>query len=189
MPLYTFRARTASGAKVTGTGESATPIELGRILHDEQRLFLVSAEEPRKKSRKLSLSIPFFGGVAFVEKMLFTRHLSVMVEAGLDLPRAFEVLIRQTRSKKFKKALSDIREDIVRGQRIGESLGKHADIFDELFVSMVGVGEESGRLVEVLELLADQMEKSHTLRARVRGALIYPAIVVFAMIGIGILMF
>jgi len=62
-------------------------------------------------------------------------------------------------------------------------------VFDELFVSMVSVGEESGRLVEVLQLLADQMEKSHTLRARIRGALIYPAIVVIAMVGIGILMF
>ncbi|OHA48955.1 MAG: hypothetical protein A2806_04675 [Candidatus Terrybacteria bacterium RIFCSPHIGHO2_01_FULL_48_17] len=189
MPLYKFRARTESGSEVSGTREAANTIELGRILHSDQRLFLVSAEQADKRGRKLSISLPFLGGVPFVERMLFTRHLSVMVEAGLDLPRAFEVLIRQTRSPKFRKTLADLREDIVRGQRIGESLGKHPDVFDELFVSMVSVGEESGRLVEVLQLLADQMEKSHTLRARIRGALIYPAIVVIAMVGIGILMF
>lgn len=129
-----------------------------------------------------------FFGVSLAEKMLFARHLAVMIGAGLSLNRALEILALQTSSKKLSGVLREICEAVKKGQAFSDALAKYPTIFSTLFVSMVRVGEAGGNLEEILKLLAEQMKKDHTLRSSVKSAMIYPSVIVVAMIGIGIAM-
>jgi len=189
MPRYIYTAKTQEGEDKSGTAEAKTERELARTLR-QQGLILIRAEleEKEKKKRKFEISLPFFGGVSLVEKMMFTRNLQVMIAAGLPLPRAIGTLAEQAKSRKFKKALLGIREEITRGKSFSDSLSPYPDIFPELFQSMVKVGEEAGTIEEVLTILAQQMEREHDLKSKVKGAMIYPAIIICAMLGIGIMM-
>ena len=189
MPKYIYTAKTSTGESQTGTMEAKDEHQLARTLR-QQGLILIRAEleEKEKKKRKFEISLPFFGGVSLTEKMMFTRNLQVMIAAGLPLPRAIGTLAEQAKSKKFKKALLGIGEEITRGKSFSDSLSPYSDIFPELFQSMVKVGEEAGTLEEVLTVLSQQMEREHDLKSKVTGAMIYPAIIILAMLGIGILM-
>ena len=111
-----------------------------------------------------------------------------MIGAGISLPRALETLASQSKNKKFKNALINIAEEITKGKSFSNALTSHSDIFSELFINMVKVGEEAGTLEDVLKVLTNQMEREYELKSRVKGAMIYPAIIISAMIGIGILM-
>ncbi len=156
----------------------------------EQGFILVKAELEKGlgEKREFEFSLPFFGGVSLTEKMMFTRNLQVMIAAGIPLPRALGILVAQAKSKNFKKALDEIKEEIIKGKSFSESLVKYPEIFSELFQSMLKVGEESGTLDQSLKVLTRQMEREHELKSKIQGALMYPAVIILAMIGIGILM-
>lgn len=119
--------------------------------------------------------------VSFQEKVLFTKHLDTMVKAGIPIPEALDTLFEQARSPYFKKVISVIQKDVQNGQSLAKSLRKHSDVFDEFYTSLIEVAEESGTLEENLDFLAKQMTKDFRLRKKVQGALMYPALVVFAM--------
>jgi type IV pilus assembly protein PilC len=111
-----------------------------------------------------------------------------MIAAGLPLPRAIKSLSKQVKNPKFGKALSKIKDKLVEGKSLSESLGYYPSIFPELFKSMIKVGEEAGTLENVLKTLSMQMEKEHTLKDRLKSAMIYPTIIICAMIAVGALM-
>ncbi len=119
---------------------------------------------------------------------MFTRNLQVMISAGVPLPRSLNILATQAKNKKFKKALLAVIEEVMKGKGFSESLKEYPEIFPELFVSMIKVGEEAGTLEEVLKNLTYQMEREHDLRSKIMGAMIYPAVIITAMVGIGALM-
>lgn len=126
-----------------------------------------------------------FTGVTFLEKLLFTKHLATMVNAGITLPEALSVLIKQTKSIYFKKVLTEILQSIENGKSLAKSLLKHKHEFDELYVSLVSVGEESGTLEKNLEFLAKQLGKDYSLRNKIRGSLMYPTLVFTASLTMG----
>lgn len=161
--------------------------ELARILK-KKGFILISAEEEGKTKKGLALEISFLTRVSLVEKMMFTRNLRVMISAGISLPRALEILSRQSKSKKFSDIILSLKQDIVKGNSFSNSLAKHPEAFSQLFASMIRVGEAGGRLEEVLGILTKQMSKEHELKQKIVGALIYPAVIVFTMIIIGIAM-
>lgn len=119
---------------------------------------------------------------------MFARHLSVMIGADLPLTRSLEILALQTKSKRLARALGDITERIKKGGAFSDALAQYPRIFSGLFVNMVRVGETGGNLEEILKLLAEQMKKDHSLRSRVKGAMIYPAVIICAMTGVAIAM-
>lgn len=187
--LYSFRAVDKLGQSVTGEREAASERELADALRREGFLLLEAEAAGKIKSKKLSFEIPNpFRRVTLVERMLFARNLAVMVGAGLVLNRSLEALDEQSGNPKFKKILVDLRESIVAGKTFSESLRPYEKIFGILFINMVEAGEISGNLVKVLKILAKQMKRDHDIRAKVRGAMIYPAIVLFALVLIGVLM-
>ena len=189
MPRYFYTAKSLKGEEKSGIMEAKDIHQLAKKLREQDFILIrAEAEEEKIKKRKLIISFPFFGGVSLKEKMFFTRNLQVMISAGLPLPRALETLASQTKSKKFKKILSAIREDIIKGKSFSEALFPYPNVFSELFQSMVKVGEEAGTLEEVLKILASQMEKEQELKSKIQGAMIYPAVIICALIGIGILM-
>ena len=190
MPQYFYTAKSFKGEIETGTLEAGTKKELSKILHQEGYV-LIRAEaelEIKDKKNKFEISLSFFGKVSLTEKMMFTRNLRVMVSAGVSLPRSLSILSTQSKNPKFKKALAEILEAVNKGKSLSESLKKYPEIFSELFVSMIKAGEESGTLENVLKNLAYQMEKEHDLRSKIIGAMVYPAVIIFAMVGIGVLM-
>ncbi len=187
--LYLYKARSFSGEMISGAREAKNEKELALGLKNEG-LILTAAEikGQSKKSFLGSFSSLGIGGVSLVEKMMFTRNLKVMVSAGISLPRAIKILSEQTKSSKMKKALLAISEEILQGKSLSEVLAKYPHIFSELFCSMIKVGEEAGTLEKVLGVLAMQMERSHELKSKIKGAMIYPMVIVGAMIMIAILM-
>lgn len=129
-----------------------------------------------------------FEKVKTEEKIMFARNLGAMIKAGLSLTRAISVIERQTKNTKMKKILLSISSDLGGGNTLGSALSKFPEIFSPLFVSMVGAGEESGDLSGSLKNVSEQMERSNNLRKKIKGAMIYPSIIVVAMIIIGVLM-
>lgn len=189
MPKYFYTARSQTGELKSGAMEAKSEKELSKLLRQEGYLLVKAGLEGKDSKKKwLEISLPFFGRVGLKEKMFFTRNLGVMVAAGISLPRAVRILSEQTKSKKFKQVLINIAQSLTEGESFSQALSRHSGIFSELFQNMIKVGEESGTLEEVLRVLSEQMEKEHELKSRIASAMIYPAVIIAAMTGIGILM-
>ncbi len=188
MPKFFYTAKnTATGETSGGELEAKDEKTLAQDLR-AQGMLLTSFKEEAVTS---AIQIKFFdrfNRVPLKEKMTFTRNLAVMVSSGLTISRAVHNLSLQTGNKMFKKILESVNDDLQAGKTLSEGLGRYPNVFNELFVNMVYVGEISGNLEEVLGVLALQLEKENDLLSKVRGALIYPAVIVSVMIAIGILM-
>lgn len=122
------------------------------------------------------------------DKIVLASNLSAMLSAGLPVSRALAVAERQARNPKLKHTLLMVRGDIQKGGALYAALDKFPNIFSKLFVAMVRAGEKSGTLDEALTSISDQLGNAYALKKRVKGALIYPSIIVFAIIAIGFLM-
>lgn len=122
------------------------------------------------------------------DKVLFARNLGAMLAAGLSLTRALSVIERQTKNPKLSATVNEIASDVRRGATLHEALAKFPKLFSKLFVAMTRAGEEGGSLPDSLTVVSDQMERMYQLKKKIRGALIYPSIIVIAIIGIGALM-
>ncbi len=188
MPKFLYTAKNiTTGENSGGEMEAKDEASLARDLRE--RGFLLTSHKELEAAK--TLDIRFFDrfiSVPLKEKMVFTRNLAVMVSSGLTVSRAIHNLSAQTKNKRFKTILLSIYDDVQGGKMLSEGMAKHPGVFNELFVNMVGVGEVSGNLEEVLGILALQLEKENDLLSKVRGALIYPAVIIVAMIGIAILM-
>lgn len=186
MATFTYSALRKDGSRYEGTREAKDRLALFSELRREGETILSVKEHTR--AFVLGDVLAFVGGVSTVEKITSVRNLSAMIKAGLSLSRALSILERQTPNHTFKKILSALNADIQKGSPLNTALAKFPRVFSPLLVSMVRAGEETGGLSEALAVVAVQMERTHALVKRVRGALIYPSIVVCAMVGIGILM-
>ncbi|RMD59232.1 type II secretion system F family protein [Candidatus Parcubacteria bacterium] len=129
-----------------------------------------------------------FSSVPLKEKLFFVQHLGLMLRSGISLSVALKTLGEQTENPKLKKILKEIASKVDKGNSFAECLEPYKNIFGEMFVNMVAAGEASGKLENVLQQIYLQMKKEHALISRIKGALTYPAIIVIAMIGIGIFM-
>lgn len=185
--LLSYKARTIKGEIKTGKMVAKDKAELSKMLR-AQGLILVSTDE-KKPGIGMDIKLPkFLQRVSSMDRMLFTRHLGIMLKAGLPFSRAITVLAEQTSNHYFKDVLMQVQDDVQKGSQLGEALEKHPKAFDELFVNMIKVGETGGNLEEVLDLLYVQIKKSHELVSRIRGAMMYPAVIILAMFIVGALM-
>jgi type IV pilus assembly protein PilC len=164
--------------------------ELYKLVRESGDEIVEIKETATSKGLHMEISLGgLFKRVKTVEKINFARNLGSMLEAGLALSRALSVLERQSHNKAFKKILVELISDISKGATLSDAMAKHPKIFNQLFISMVHAGEQSGTLAESFKVVSNQMDKSHTLERKVKGALIYPGVILCAMILIGILMF
>jgi type IV pilus assembly protein PilC len=195
MPIFTFSAVNKAGNTTKGEREAGSRQALAQTLKQEG-LFLLDAQEKGTKSAKAgdnwNLNLDDFIGklrpIKLTDKMFFARNLAVMIKAGLSLTRAIDALAEQTSNPKFKKILADVNDSVTKGTSFADSLRPHEKVFSSLFVNMVAVGEVTGKLTLVLKLLGNQMKKDSDLKKRVRGAMIYPAIILSVLVIVGILM-
>ncbi|MCH2133738.1 MAG: type II secretion system F family protein [Phycisphaerales bacterium] len=144
----------------------------------------------KKGGRKKGFSLAI-GGVNKKNLTLFTRQLSTLQDAGLPLLRSIQILEQQQKAGKLKTVLGDVSDDVESGTSLSESMAKHPKAFDRLYSKMVNAGEIGGVLDIILQRLANFMEKSQRLRRRIKGAMIYPIVVILIAVVIvtGIMVF
>lgn len=150
-----------------------------------------AVETPKQKEKEKKLNISFienvFSKISVKDKIFFVQQVGIMVQTGISLGIALKTLAEQTVNKKFKAILTDLQTTVERGNLLSEGLEQHKKVFGELFVNMVRAGESSGKLEEVLKQLFVQMKKDHDIISKVKSAMIYPAVVVTAMVGVAIM--
>ncbi|MCX6713764.1 MAG: type II secretion system F family protein [Candidatus Vogelbacteria bacterium] len=191
MKLY-YRAKKLNGEEVTGTHESTDRFALTRELKEKDLTVFFVSEKPLGAGQRKILSLSWLGflfkHISLKEKIIFVKNLGVMIGSGLSLTRTLSVLERQTGSSYLRKIISDLNDKINGGQNLSTAFANYPNVFSEILVAMTAVGEETGKLPETLKTVSEQLTKNYELRRKVSGALIYPAIVIIAIVVIGILM-
>ncbi len=197
MPTFQYEALNAAGKPQKGTVDASSSEEAVQRIK-AQGFFPTSvreqkakkgaagdgAEAPakaRKKQKELSFS---FGKVSAKKLTLFTRQLSTLQDAGLPLLRSLQILEGQQRPGKLKNILTDVCEDVEGGSSLSEAMAKHPAAFDKLYTKMVAAGEVGGVLDIILQRLAEFMEKAQRLKRKIKGAMVYPSVVVCVAVAI-----
>ncbi len=120
--------------------------------------------------------------------MLFSRHMEVMIKSGMQILQSLEILKKQTKSRAFNKILDSLIADVKNGHFLSAGLERYPNVFGDFFINLVRVGETSGTLSENLQYLTEELKKKDELKKKVRGAMIYPIVIMFATLGITSLM-
>ncbi len=169
-----------SGKTDKGTiqkGELAANSKEEVMAYLRKRKIVPTTVTPKQKTSLFSVS---FGGGRATDKdiVVFTRQFAVMIDAGLPLVQALEILSKQTENKALAKVISDVKTDVEGGSTYADALKKHPRIFSDLYSNMVAAGESGGILDTILNRLAGYIEKSMLLKRKVKGAMIYPGVVI-----------
>lgn len=189
MTRFNYKTQNNTGKIETGAIEATDKFSLAAQFKNEGKIVISIDEFKQKDYFKLEVINEMLSRIKLQDKIIFARNLSAMINAGLSLSRALGVLERQTTNLKFKKVLQSLTDNISKGKSLSEGMKEFPNVFPPLFVSMVGAGEESGNLADSLLIVGNQLEKTYLLKKKIKGAMIYPAIVISAMIIIAILMF
>ncbi len=184
---FKYKAQTKTGKVIDGFKESADKFSLARELREEGSIPL-SIEESNGKGKKNFLKLTIFSGVSLSEKIIFTNNLGGMLTAGLSLTRALSILEKQTTNPTLKKVLTSLIDGVSAGVTMSDSMKKFPKVFSPLFVSMVHSGEESGGLPKALGEVGVNLKKSYDLNKKIKGALMYPSIILCVIFIIAILM-
>ena len=187
MPLFHYKTIDLAGNIVEGEMEAQNRLDVPPKLKKDGVSVIYVEEKKNKIISNFNINIPFLSGVSTHDKITFARNLGSMVEAGLTVTKALSIMEKQSKGE-LKKILIKISEDVSQGKTLSDGMKKHSKTFSSLFVSMVKAGEESGNLVSSLKNVSLQMEKSYLLNKKIRGAMIYPIIILSLMVVIGVLM-
>jgi len=182
--IFRYEALDNQGAKTTGLVEADNSQEADSLLKDNG-LILVSLEVANIKK---GLSLSFLERISMKDIVIFARQFSIMISAGVPMVQSLRILVNQTENKKFKKVIGEIGDEVEGGAALSDSLSKRPKIFSNFFVSVVRSGERSGKLDDVLDYLADEISKDYDMGAKIKGAMIYPTVVIIGMVIIGIVM-
>lgn len=175
---FTYKAKDIQGNDHTGNVESHDIHAAASIIRKKGLIVISLSPKGQPVNKFLDR---FLNRVGFSDLVIMTRQLATMVGSGLVLSEAMEILAEQQANKTLQKALAEITRDIDGGLTLAQALSKYPDIFPRLYVNLVRAGETSGKLDAVLLQMADGLEKDREFRARIRGAMIYPAIVLAMM--------
>ena len=179
MAVYVWRGKNRYGDSVGGERVASSVEEVTRILQKEQ-IQVVNVAPKRK-----GFAIPFFKRekVKLKELAVYSRQLSVLIDAELPLIQSLNILSEQTRNKYFKRVINTVREDVEAGSTLNQAKRKFPKAFDDLYCNLIASGEQSGSLDIMLRRLAEYIEKTVKLRSKVKQAMIYPvAIAAFAVV-------
>jgi len=188
MTKFIYTAEKSDGEVYKGTAEVADRFELYSLVRREGGKIVSVEEEGGKSVWSLQYWNSKLTTVKEYDKILMSRNLGAMLGAGLPLSRSLAVLERQTKNPRLSATISQVSSDVRKGETLHASLAKHPKIFSDLFVAMVRAGEEGGDLPTSLKVVSEQMERMYDLKKKIRGAMIYPSIILIAIFGIGVVM-
>lgn len=185
MAVFTYKAKDLQGLEHKGEIESGDIRSALLVLR--RKGLIVIGLDPKATSGG-NFFDKFFHKVGFNDVVTFTRQLATMIGAGLVLSESIDILEEQQENKNFKKALGEVSHDIKGGITLAAALARHPRVFPSIYVNLVKSGEASGKLDQVLLRMADSLEKDREFRSKVKGALIYPVVVLTMMLAVIILM-
>jgi len=191
MPKFTYIGEDNEGSKITKTVEADDRYAVYDIARrDGHKISSIDAGGSFSLKKFINVERINYklSRVSQDELVMVTRNLGSMINAGLTVTRALSVIQRQTTNPRLSGTITAILERINNGDQFNQALQEFPETFDDMYIAMVRAGEESGRLSETLQTLAIQMQKSSSLKKRIKGAMFYPIIVIAVMIVIGILM-
>ncbi len=186
MPNFKYVAKSQDGATTAGTLESTDRTGVIDALR-KQNLIIVSVSEAQS-GFKLNFSIGHKKKIRLDDLVIFSRQLATMVDAGIPLVGALDILSEQMEHKTFQEVIRKVRNDVETGSNLSDAMAKHKTTFSALFVNMVKAGESSGMLDEILDRVASYLEKTSALQKKVKSALMYPAVVSTMAFGITLLL-
>ncbi len=177
MPVFEYKGKTVTGSPIEGELKAKDRAELERILRRNKVLV-------DKISRKPSqINIKFGSGIKKVHISRFTRQFATMIGAGLPMVQCLDILSKQMDSPEFRRIIAEIKDSVSSGSTLSEAMKKHTKAFDDLYVNMVEAGEMGGALDTILVRLAGYREKADSLARKIKGAMVYPAVVSVVAIG------
>jgi len=186
---FNIKARNSSGELYEREVEAPDRFAVFRQLKKEGDEDLLSLKEVApSKIFSSNIISNFFGRISTHEKIMLYKNFGSMLKAGLPISRALEIMEKQTKNKKLKEVIGKLLDYIQKGTSLHEAMSNFPKVFNALAISMVKVGEEGGKLSESLESISLQLERVYFIQRKVRGAMIYPLIIISVMIVIGILM-
>src|SRR3954449_6074522 len=174
MSTFVFKAVDLAGVPTRGEIEASDKQTVSSQLR-AKGLIVIDIEEQAAASAGDILAR--FRGVKATDLTIGTRQLSTMVSSGMSLLRALYVIEEQTENDKLREAWAEVRRDVEAGLELSDALGRHPDIFNDLYVAMVAAGESGGILDATLTRVADQLEKDDSLRRQIRAAMVYPSLI------------
>jgi type IV pilus assembly protein PilC len=175
MPVFRYTGKTRAGAPQRGEIEASDRASATAVLR--QRQILVTSIRP--KSKELQIKIPGLGSkITEQAVVIFTRQFATMIEAGLPLVQCLDILARQSENKEFARVIGQVKTDVESGDSFADALRKHPRVYSDFYVNMVEAGETGGILDTILARLAAYMEKAAALKSQVKGAMVYPAVII-----------
>ena len=188
MPEYLYKARESSGQIVEGVVEAMSIADASTVLADRNLSVVTLVPREKKKVYEMSLGSLLGAHVKKRDIVVFSRQLAVLVAANVAIVQALHTVGRQTMNAKLRAVVGDAANDVEAGGRLSAALSKYPKVFSPFYTNMVRSGETSGRIEEVLNYLADQLEKDYDMISKVKGSMYYPAFIVCGMVIAGFVM-
>lgn len=186
MPKFTYTILKNNGQREQGTVTAGSLLAAGHQLK-EQGLVPVEITEVKVAWNPIAF-LTGLRSVPLGEKLVFVENLQLMLKSGVPVSRSMQILAKQTKNRRFIAVLLALQHGVENGRQLNEVMAEYPKVFSDIFVNMIKVGEMSGNLEESLGQLGIQLEREADLRGRVRGAMMYPSVILVAMIAIGVLM-
>lgn len=186
MALFRYVAKERTGRSVSGVSEATDQRALIEALRKQELVIISVAEE--KKKEKVPLKGKIGKKIKLGELVLFSRQMATMIDSGIPLVQALEILCEQIENKNFQAVVREVKKDVAAGSAFHEALAKHPRAFSALFINMVKAGESSGALDDIMERLAGYLEKTDSLQRKVKSAMVYPCVVTFMAVAITFVM-
>ncbi len=178
MAVFEYKGKTLAGAAVQGSLKAKSKEDLERVLR-QNRILVTSI------TRKApDINIKFGTGISRLDISRFTRQFATMIGAGLPMVQCLEIMASQTDSKELAKVITQVKEGVQGGATLADALARHPKVFDQLYSNMVQAGEIGGALDAILMRLAAYREKSDQLIRKVKGAMVYPSVIVVVAAGV-----
>lgn len=181
MRKFSYEARDQASNKITKATVQADSENAAAKLLISQGLTPLNIKEQSEGNSFLS---KITGRITTKDKIVFTRQLSTLIGAGLPLSQSMKTILDQTQNKKLQSIVQDLSVSIDSGKTLYESFSKYPNVFDVVFLALVGAGEVSGTLDQSLQRIATQQEKDAAMMSKIKGALTYPIIVLFVIFGV-----
>ncbi len=181
MATFTYTAQTKSGETKKGEITANSPEAATSLL--KQKGLQPIVVKPANTGMNMNIKLPGKSGVKPKDLVIFTRQFSTMINAGVPILRALTTLREQSESDNLKEALDQIVADVQGGTQLSDAMEKHPKIFSEVYINMVRAGEAGGILDQILVRLANQVEKDSQMKAKMKSAMVYPAVVTLVAVG------